>query len=121
MRAELVSADYRPECLSDERCFILELSNDPDDPAVSITRARVSPGITTKLHRLRNIEERYVILSGWGMVEIDEKEPRPVRDGNVVRIPSNVPQRISNYGADDLVFLCICTPRFEWQYYELLE
>jgi len=42
----------------EEGCFIHELSNDPDDPEVSIARARVAPGQITRWHYLRETSER---------------------------------------------------------------
>ena len=55
-----------------ERCRILETWNRPDDPALSVARARVAPGVTTRLHRLTGICERYLILSGQGRVEVGD-------------------------------------------------
>ena len=95
-----------------EGCHILELSNTPDDPAVSIARAQVAPGVTTRPHRLIGITERYVILQGRGMVALEGQRPQAVRPGDVVVIPSRCTQQITNAGSDDLVFLAICTPRF---------
>jgi mannose-6-phosphate isomerase-like protein (cupin superfamily) len=40
-----------------------------------------------------------------------------VKAGDVVLIPAGKFQRIANVGKDDLVFLCICTPRFEAKHY----
>ena len=88
-----------PECREyffDEGCFILELSNTADDPDVSIARARVEPGVTTKLHRLTQTTERYVILQGEGSVEIDGQAAMAVTRGDVIRIPPGASQRISN-------------------------
>lgn len=118
---DIVGTDQAAEYLTDERCFILELANDNRDPRASIARARVTPGVTTKRHRVRATEERYVILAGAGIAEIAGLEPQRVGPGDVVRIPAGTPQRIANVGDEDLVFLCICTPRFEWQHYESLE
>ncbi|MGI9309112.1 MAG: cupin domain-containing protein [Gammaproteobacteria bacterium] len=109
------------EYLSEEGCYINELSNDADDPAVSIAQARVAVGDTTAWHRLTGIVERYVVISGTGLAEVSEAAPLPVGPGDVVIVPAGSRQRISNSGQNDLVFLCICTPRFEWQYYERLE
>ena len=36
-----------------------------------------------------------------------------------VRIPANTPQRIANVGDVDLVFYCVCTPRFVQSAYGL--
>lgn len=95
-----------------EGCFITELSNSDDDPAVSIARARVEPGVTTRWHRLAGTTERYVILEGEGRVELDDLPPCSVAAGDVVIIPPMTAQRITNTGAVDLMFLAVCSPRF---------
>jgi mannose-6-phosphate isomerase-like protein (cupin superfamily) len=96
-----------------EGCYILELLNDTADPAASIARARVPPGVTTRWHRLRDTVERYVIVSGTGKVSVGDAAPADVGPGDVVLIPAMTRQRICNTGADDLVFLAVCTPRFQ--------
>jgi len=101
-----------------ERCFISELSNHADDPQVSIARARVPPGITTRWHRLAGIAERYVVLEGTGRMEVGELPAQDVGPGDVVLVPPGCRQRIANAGARDLVFLAICTPRFVADAYE---
>ena len=101
-----------------EGCHILELSNTPDDPDVSVARVRVRPGVTTRLHRLHGITERYVILDGRGRVDVDGRTAQPVGPGDVVIIPQQCAQRITNPGEADLVFLAICTPRFVTGAYE---
>lgn len=95
-----------------EGCHILELSNSPDDPEVSIARARVEPGVTTHWHALKDTTERYVILDGVGEVEVGDAAPQHVSAGCVVQIPAGCRQRIRNVGDTDLVFLAVCSPRF---------
>lgn len=111
----------------EEGCFITEWLNSPEDPLLSIARARVTPGVTTRLHRLMGVAERYVILEGQGRVEIVGPEGElksadhyvsDVEPGDVVVIPPRVSQRISNIGETDLVFLALCTPRFTRAAYE---
>lgn len=109
------------EYLSVEGCYIQELSNGPDDTAVSIARARVPPGVTTRWHRLSATTERYVIVSGSGDVELGTDPPRSVQGGDVVIIPPSLSQRITNTGATDLIFLAVCTPPFSWAAYEDIE
>lgn len=109
------------EYLTDERCYILELSNNPEDPAVSIARARVEPRVATKRHHVIDTVERYIILQGEGMMRVGVSEPRRVVAGDVVRIPAGVAQSIANIGDEDLIFLCVCMPRFEWRNYQTLE
>lgn len=64
MRASVLKCKESQEYYFKEGCYILELSNDPDDPNVSIARAKVSPGQSTKWHWLTGTVERYVILQG---------------------------------------------------------
>ena len=111
----------RPEYYFDEGCFITELLNTPDDPSVSVARARVEPGVTTQWHRLRDTTERYLIIGGSGIVEIGDQAPRRVRADDVVIIPADTRQRISNDGDSDLIFLAICTPRFLPDCYRSIE
>ena len=117
MKAEVRKSPEARELWTPERCFILEMWNDAADPEVSLARARVPPGTTTAWHKLA-VDERYVLVSGDGRVEVEGVEPREVRKGDVVLIPAGKTQRIRNVGPDDLVFLCICTPRFEGRHYE---
>ena len=110
--------DAGAEYYTDERCDILELSNAPDDPAASVARARVAPGVTTRWHRLKGTTERYVILEGQGRVEVGDEPPAEVGPGDVVIIAPMCRQRITNTGKTDLLFLAVCTPRFVPECYE---
>lgn len=104
-----------------EGCHINELSNSEADPAVSIARARVAPGVTTRWHRLIDTTERYVLLAGKGLVEVDDLPPQEVGPGDVVLIPPGCRQRIACLGEEELVFLAVCSPRFRPEAYEDLE
>jgi len=114
---------YNPgaEFLTGEGCYITELCNADGDAECSIARARVEPGVTTRLHSLCDTVERYVILSGSGRVSSSSQPAFEVECFDVVRIPAGVPQQISNTGREDLVFLCICTPRFRQENYRDLD
>jgi len=104
-----------------EGCHIIELSNSDADPEVSIARARVRPGVTTRWHRLDGTTERYVVLSGAGKVEVGNLPAQTVTPGDVVLIPPGCRQRITGMGNEDLVFLAICTPRFRPEVYENMD
>jgi mannose-6-phosphate isomerase-like protein (cupin superfamily) len=121
MPAYILKAHEADEYYFDEGCFILELSNSSADPNVSIARARVRPGVTTKLHYLKETVERYVIVAGSGEVEVGGSAPQPVAVGDVVIIPPLCPQRITNNGIEDLIFLAICSPPFKENRYENME
>jgi mannose-6-phosphate isomerase-like protein (cupin superfamily) len=120
MQARILNNQHAEEFDTTERCFITEWSNSADDAAASVARARVSPGVSTQWHRLQDTTERYVMLQGVGRVEIGEMAPQDIHPGDVVVIPPGCRQRITNIGATDLVFLAICTPRFEVANYEAL-
>jgi mannose-6-phosphate isomerase-like protein (cupin superfamily) len=108
----------KTEFYTDERCYIVELHNDGNS---SIARARVKSGVTTGLHSLLDTFEQYVILEGEGEVEVGENPAVKVQPLDVVNIPADVPQRITNTGEADLIFLCICTPGFKPEVYRNLE
>ena len=112
MKETVIKADEKKEYFLAEGCHILEMWNSSADPEVSIARARVRPGTATLRHRLRDTVERYVIVAGTGLVEVGDLPATEVAPGDVVVIPRGVPQRITNTGPGDLIFLCICTPRF---------
>ncbi len=118
MQEQIRLFDAGAEYFTEERCFINELSNIVEDQEVSIAQARVAAGVTTRLHRLQGITERYVILTGKGRVYVGELSPQDVTAGDVVLIPPGCPQRITNTGTQDLIFLAICSPRFQQQAYE---
>ncbi len=104
-----------------EKCYITELSNTSDDPDVSIARAKVEPGVTTRWHRLMGTAERYYIVNGRGRVEVGKLSPKEVKPGDIVLIPPMCRQRITNTGSEDLVFIAICTPRFSNDVYKDIE
>lgn len=118
MNEAIVPVNPGSEYYSTEKCHILELFNTPGDSDVSIARARVSPGVTTRWHRLTGITERYVILEGKGRMEVGSLPPQDVGAFDIVHIPPACQQRITNIGEEDLIFLAICTPRFRPEAYE---
>ena len=121
MKPQVLRASHSDEFFTEERCHILELSNSPSDPGMSIARTRVEPGVTTALHRIIDTVERYIILSGSGRVDIEGLVASNVEQYDVVIIPKGAKQRITNTADVDLVFLAICTPRFDQKYYEQSE
>ena len=102
-----------------EGCHIRELLNDARVPQTSLATARVEAGVTTALHRV-SVQEWYVIVAGSGVMTVGGEEPFPVGPGDTVAIPAGVAQCIRNTGGTDLVFHCICQPRFRPECYEAL-
>jgi mannose-6-phosphate isomerase-like protein (cupin superfamily) len=113
--------DPATEFETSERCRILDSWDDESDPGVSIARATVAPGMTTVLHSLKGVDERYVIIQGTGVVTMEGLAPTEVRAEDIVIIPRDTPQKIENTGKGTLVFYCICTPRFTNECYKALE
>lgn len=107
------------EYFFEEGCFILELNNAVTDPEVSIARARIPGRGETRLHKLIDTTERYVILSGRGEATVGDLVSQ-VAPGDVVLIPAGATQTIRNLGDDDLIFLAICSPRFLPERYQNL-
>jgi mannose-6-phosphate isomerase-like protein (cupin superfamily) len=120
LQARILRFKPETEYFTEEGCYISELSNTPGDPAVSIARARVKPGVTTRFHCLQGVTERYVILEGRGRVQVGSLSAE-VGSGDVVLIPPECSQRITNQGSADLIFLAICTPRFSHEVYRDME
>lgn len=121
MKSQIVKGDSIPEQWIREDCFISELWNQPEDEKVSIALARVRKGIKTKSHYLDGIDERYLIIAGKGRVEVDDLPPTDVETGDLVVIPAGKHQRIENTGNTDLLFYCICTPRFKDDDYHVFD
>jgi mannose-6-phosphate isomerase-like protein (cupin superfamily) len=109
LQPKIVKASSLNEYLTPEHCIIAENYACKD---VSIARAAVKPGITTVPHYLKGVQEIYIITSGQGKVAIGDIEPTDVAEGDVVIIPPMTSQKITNTGKTDLVFYCVCTPRF---------
>jgi len=109
MRPIIRKANQLNENYTDERCFVGE---NYSEKAISIARAKVKPGVTTVPHHLKGVEEIYLITYGKGKVTIAGLKPTEVNVGDVVIIPPETSQSITNIGETDLVFYCICTPRF---------
>lgn len=120
MTDPLIPAAQTAEFLTGERCYIAELLNDPRVPAVSVARTRVLPGVTTELHKLA-VAEFYLITSGEGLMTVGEHAPFAVGPGDSIEIPAGTAQQICNTGSADLVFQCVCLPRFTPECYESLE
>ena len=90
----IISNQATPEYFFREGCHITEWLNDGASENLSVARARVEPGVTTRRHRLDGITERYVILAGRGEVSVGEKDHpagEVVGPGDVVDHPAGMP------------------------------
>jgi mannose-6-phosphate isomerase-like protein (cupin superfamily) len=109
------------EFYTEERCHITEILNTAAQEQVSVAQARVEPHVTTAWHRVA-VEELYYLLTGSGRMEIEGMAaPATLHPGDLAVIPAGSAQRITNLLDVDLVFLCICVPRFQQEKYTALE
>jgi mannose-6-phosphate isomerase-like protein (cupin superfamily) len=113
----IVRTNELTEFPTKENCFITEILNSESYINFSIAQARVAPGLSTEIHTLRDTDEAYFILSGSGEMEIGGDVTGTVNEKDLVFISRNTSQRIKNTGNKDLIFLCICSPRFEIKNY----
>lgn len=110
------------EIIAEDRSILKELLSPlKDDVAItySIAYAKVKPGKTTRLHRLK-ATEIYYILHGKGEMRIND-EVMEIRKNQLIYIPPNAIQQIRNIGKDDLIFLCIVEPAWKPENEEILE
>jgi mannose-6-phosphate isomerase-like protein (cupin superfamily) len=75
----------------------------------SVAHATVKVGESTTPHTLKKSAEVYVILSGKGMMHIND-EKQLLNQGDAVLIPAGSVQSIENAGDEDLKFLCVVDP-----------
>ena len=109
------------EITAGDSTLLRELLNPLKDPLnlrYSLAIARVRPGVTTRLHRLKN-SEVYYIVSGEGEMVVDAEHER-VNPGCAVYIPPGSTQQIKNIGDRPLVFLCIVDPAWRQEDEEIL-
>lgn len=116
----ILKQDLTKEFPTPERCFIFESLNASHD-CLSVARARVEAGVTTKWHLVEGTVERYIIAEGKGRVEVADLKAEEVGAGDVVLIPPGLRQRIANLGDTELIFYCVCTPPFAQENYRELE
>jgi mannose-6-phosphate isomerase-like protein (cupin superfamily) len=74
----------------------------------SLAHALLAPGKSSLPHVLRSTEV-YYIISGSGLMRIDDEEADVV-PGDTVYIPPGARQHITSTGSEDLVFLAIVDP-----------
>jgi mannose-6-phosphate isomerase-like protein (cupin superfamily) len=75
----------------------------------SLAEATLPAGGRTERHHHAGSEEMYYLLAGEALMEIDGEEKR-VTAGDAILIPVGTRHQITNTGADDLTFLCTCSP-----------
>lgn len=110
------------EIVAGDACRLRELLSPVPTPDLelrcSIAHARLAPGQTTLLHRMKTCEV-YHILEGVGLMHIDD-ERAEVLGGDTVYIPPGAAQQITSLGPGELVFLCVVDPAWRAEDEEIL-
>jgi mannose-6-phosphate isomerase-like protein (cupin superfamily) len=114
MEIKIVKASSLNETETPERCSIAE---NYSCNQVSLARATVKPGITTRAHHLKSVDEMYLITSGKGRIDVGNSKSVVVGVGDTIVFPAGASEKITNIGKADLVFYCICTPKFTSECY----
>lgn len=88
--------------------------------AQSIAEATVPAGTSTLLHRHNVTEEIYHILSGCGLMNLENKFIE-VEEGDSVCIHPGTSHNIKNTGSVELRILCCCSPAYSHEDTKILE
>lgn len=111
-----------PEFIAGDNTILREILH-PDKADLnlrySLAHAIVKPGLTSYPHKLKT-SEVYYILSGEGIMNIDEESAK-VYPGHTIYIPPNAKQCITNTGTEDLVFLAIVDPAWKEEDEEIIK
>lgn len=96
-----------------DETFICELLHPDNENQLnmdfSMAYAILKPGESSKPHRMNSSLEVYYILTGTGLMHI-ENESATVKSGQAIHIPPKARQWIENTGDSDLKFLCLVSP-----------
>ncbi len=79
---------------------------------ISLAEARVKPGKKTEPHLHKKSEEIYQVLSGKGILRIEDEEYEIERGLAVIIMPGQV-HSLVNTGKEDLVVTCCCAPAYQ--------
>ena len=79
-----------------------------EEAGVWVKRVEVKPGCRLSLQKHFHRSEKWNIVTGTGLVQIDERE-QEVTAGDVIDVPVGAVHRIGNVGETNLVFIEVAT------------
>lgn len=100
-----------PEFLAGDHTHLKEVlhpSNDSLALNFSLAYAHIKVGEQSLPHRLMH-SETYYILEGFGEIHLDGKM-QTIEKSDIIYVPENVEQYVTNKSKEDLTFLCIVSP-----------
>ena len=74
------------------------------EPGIQVKRIEVSPGLRFSLQKHAKRSEKWIVLSGTGLVTLG-KQTIPVNPGVFVDVPTGEIHRMHNTGQEPLVFV----------------
>ncbi len=74
------------------------------EPGLQVKRIEIKPGLRFSLQKHLKRAEKWIILSGQGIVTLGEKEI-PIHKGVFIDVPQGQVHRMQNTGKDPLVFI----------------
>jgi mannose-6-phosphate isomerase-like protein (cupin superfamily) len=110
---EIIRRDSVPSFVAPDKAIIRELAASRNSSAKkqSLAEATIAVGDSVTEHYHKVIEEFYYILSGTGLMKINDEEEQ-VNPGDTVIILPGMRHKITNNGTVPLVLLACCSP--EW-------
>ena len=110
---EIIRRDSVPSFVGPDNAVIRELAASRNSSAKrqSLAEATIAVGSSVTEHFHKVTEEFYYILSGTGVMKIDNEEQQ-VNQGDTVVILPGQRHKITNNGTVPLVLLACCSP--EW-------
>jgi mannose-6-phosphate isomerase-like protein (cupin superfamily) len=110
---EIIRRDSVPVFVAPDKSIIRELAASRNSSAKkqSLAEATIAVGESVTEHFHKVTEEFYHILSGTGLMKINDEEA-PVNPGDTVIILPGMHHKITNNGTVPLVLLACCSP--EW-------
>jgi Mannose-6-phosphate isomerase len=110
---EIIRRDSVPVFVAPDKAIIRELAASRNSSArkQSLAEATIAAGECVPEHFHKVTEELYHILTGSGLMKINDEEAQ-VYPGDTVIIPPGTRHKITNNGAVPLVLLACCSP--EW-------
>ena len=112
MKAIIKNAEKAEHFTSLDNCTLAEVFHPLKEKlsfdSFSIAHAVIDPYSKNKPHMLKTSTEVFYILSGKGILHVDDEE-YPIGKGTAVEIPAGCVQYMENKSGRDLEFLCIVT------------
>lgn len=83
---------------------------------ITITKVNVYPGKTNARHKHDHSEQIWIALKGTGTLLLANDETREFNEGDVVRFADGDIHGITNYSAEEFVYISVTSPPINFRY-----